>query len=218
MIYDLHCHTKYSACSVLSPEIFLKIISKKADGVAITDHDTLKGYEKIKKINKNKDFDIISGVEKTTNFGHVLAYYVNKIPKSNDFFEVIDSLKSQGAIIAIAHPFSYIKKHSFDFAMAEINKIIKKIDAIECFNATMNKKQNFLARKMVYKYNTAKIGGSDSHFVSEIGKAYTLFEENLRKAIKTKKTYTTGKLEYHPLNQLASSFLSFFRKRDFKKS
>ena len=208
MKYDLHCHTQYSACSLLSPALFLKLITKKMDGIAVTDHNTLRGYNAIKRLNKNRDFEIIKGVEKTTNLGHVLAYYVNDIPKSNDFLEVADSFKSQGAIVATAHPFSYVGRHKFHFSRENI----RKLDAIECRNATMNEKQNQRAIEMADRHSLAKIAGSDSHFVSEVGMAYTVFEGELMDAIKKRKTAVGGKLKYYVFNHIAASVLSFFRK------
>ena len=207
MKYDLHCHTQYSACSLLRPPLFLKLIRKKMNGVAITDHNTLKGYKVIKKLNKDKDFEIIKGVEKDTDKGHVLAYYVNSVPKSKKFFEVIDSFKSQGAIIAIAHPFSYVGRHKFHFD----SKAVKKLDAVETRNASMSKIQNKKASALANKFKLAKIGGSDSHFVSEVGLSYTIFEGDLRKAIKNRKTRVGGQLKYFVSRQLAGYFLSKFR-------
>ncbi|MBW3023029.1 PHP domain-containing protein [Candidatus Woesearchaeota archaeon] len=207
MKYDMHCHTWYSPCSLLSPPVFLKFISKEMDGIAITDHDTLKGYEVLKKINKKKDFEIVKGVEKTTDNGHVLAYYVNYVPKTNDFFEVMDSFKSQGAIIATAHPYSYVKRHKFRLAEKEI----RRFDAVECRNATMSEKQNKKAVALANKHNLAKIAGSDSHFVSEVGMCYTIFEGDLREAIRKRKTKVGGKLKYFVFNQVASAVLSKFR-------
>jgi len=208
MKYDLHCHTWYSPCSLLSPPIFLKFISRKMDGIAITDHDTLKGYEAAKKLNKDRDFEIIKAVEKTTDKGHMLAYYVNSVPKTNEFFEALDSFRSQGAILAIAHPFSYVKRHKFHFS----KEAVKKVDAIECRNATMNLAQNRKAVALAGKYSLAKTGGSDSHFVSEIGMSYTVFEGELRKAIKKRQASVGGKLKYLPFNHLAASVLSLLRK------
>ena len=208
MRYDLHCHTQYSTCSLLSPAIFLRMITKKMDGIAVTDHDTLDGYYAIKKLNKNRDFEIIKAVEKNTTNGHLLAYYINSVPKSNDFFEAVDSFKSQGALLAIAHPFSYVGKHKFRFD----RNALRKIDALECRNASMSEKQNSRAVDMAGRYRIAKIGGSDSHFVAEVGLSYTIFDGNLRTAIKKRKTSVGGTLKYFVLNQMASMILHQVRK------
>ena len=48
---DLHVHSKYSCDSYLEPKIIIKIIKKRnLDGVAITDHNSLKGSNEAKKL------------------------------------------------------------------------------------------------------------------------------------------------------------------------
>ena len=50
--YDLHIHSKYSACSNLKLKIILKFAKKrKLDGIAVTDHNTMKGALQLKKLN-----------------------------------------------------------------------------------------------------------------------------------------------------------------------
>ena len=79
MKYDLHTHTNYSKCSNLKPEILLKIAKKRGlNGLAVTDHHKIKGALKVSKLNRDKNFEVIIGEEVTTDFGEVLAYYINK--------------------------------------------------------------------------------------------------------------------------------------------
>ena len=51
-----------------------------------------------------------------------------------------------------------------------------------------NKKARLLAKRL----NVAETAGSDTHFSWEIGRAYTVFNKDLRKAIKNKTTKTQG--------------------------
>ena len=86
MKYDLHMHTHYSKCSNLKPEILLKIAKKRGlNGIAITDHNVVEGALKVKKLNKDKDFEVIVGEEISTDAGEVLAYYLNKEIKKGKF-------------------------------------------------------------------------------------------------------------------------------------
>ena len=51
---DLHIHSKYSFDSLLSVEKIIKTAEKKKlDGIAICDHNSLKGGLKAKKIKKH---------------------------------------------------------------------------------------------------------------------------------------------------------------------
>ena len=207
--YDLHTHTCYSKCSNLNPEVLLKIAKKRGlNGIAVTDHNTIDGALKAKELNKDKNFEVIVGDEVRTNYGDVLAYYLQKEIRSRDLFSVIDEVKAQGGLIAIAHPFRISVNPTLKFRYP-LEKIKNKIDAIECFNARMLPGNNNKADKISNKLNVAKTGGSDAHFKFEIGKAYTIFEDNLRKALKNKKTKVDGTILYGPFGGL----LSFLRTR-----
>jgi len=207
--YDLHTHTCYSKCSNLKPEVLLKIAKKRGlDGIAVTDHNTIEGALKAKKLSKDKEFEVIVGDEVRTNYGDVLAYYLQKEIKSRDLFSVIDEVKAQNGLIAIAHPFRISVNPTLKFRYP-LEKIKNKIDAIECFNARMLPGNNNKADKMSNKLNVAKTAGSDAHFKFEVAAAYTLFEDNLRKALKNRKTKVNGTILYGPFGGL----LSFLRKR-----
>lgn len=211
MKYDLHTHTHYSKCSNLKPELLLKIIKKRGlNGIAITDHHTIKGAKKVSKINKDKDFEVIVGEEITTDIGEVLVYYVQNEIKERDFFSVVDEVKKQDALISISHPFrtSINPYHHFK---EPIEKIKNRIDAIEVFNARNLPGNNGKAQKVAKKLNLAGTAGSDSHFAFEIATAYTIFNDDLRKAIKKNKTEFKGTILFGPFGGL----LSFIKKRFF---
>jgi len=206
MKYDLHMHTFYSKCSNLKPNIILNIAKKIGlDGIAITDHNTIKGALVVSKLNKDKNFEIIIGSEIKTDYGDLLAYYLQNDIKSRNLFEVLDEIKKQGAVSSIAHPFR-LPHLRFRYP---IDKLKNKIDAIECFNSRNFFWSNKVAFNTAERLNIAKTAGSDAHFKFEIGKAYTIFDGSLRKAIKKNKTKLEGTTLYGPFGGL----LSFFRNR-----
>ena len=52
---DLHIHSKYSYDGILEPKDIVKIAIKKGlDGIAITDHNTVKGALEAKKYEYDK--------------------------------------------------------------------------------------------------------------------------------------------------------------------
>ena len=56
MKFDLHIHSKYSHDGVMEPKKIVDIaIKKKLDGIAITDHDTIRGGLESKKY-ETRDF------------------------------------------------------------------------------------------------------------------------------------------------------------------
>lgn len=211
MRYDLHMHTHYSKCSNLKPEILLKLAKKKGlNGIAITDHHEIKGALEVKKLNKDKNFEVIIGEEISTNYGDVLIYYLNKKIDKIDFYEVVDEARKQNAMITIAHPFrtTLINNHKFQLSL---EKVKNKVDAIECFNARTLPGDNRKANGIADKLNIAKTGGSDSHFFFEIGTACTIFDGDLRIAIKRKETKVDGTIKFGAFGGV----LSYLKKRVF---
>lgn len=202
-------HTYHSKCSNLKPEILLKTAKKRGlNGIAVTDHNTIKGALKVKKLNKGKEFEVIVGEEISTDAGEILAYYINKEIKKGNFFSVMDEIKKQGAIASLSHPFrtSLNPAHHFKYP---IEKIKNKIDAIEVFNARNLPGNNEKSQKIAKKLNLAGTAGSDAHFAFEIATAFTIFDDNLRVAIKNKKTKFKGTILFGPFGGL----LSFLRNR-----
>ena len=191
MKYDLHIHTYKSSCSNLKPKKILKIAKKrKLNGIAVVDHNTIAGGLKVKKANKDKDFEVIVGAEIKTKHGEVIGLYLKNEIKSRDFFKVIEEIRKQKGIVLIPHPFTY-----GIFRKGAKSHLLKaKIDAIEAINGRcMFKSENIKALKFAKKHNIAKTAGSDAHFASEIGKCYTIFEGNLRTALKKKSTRVYGR-------------------------
>lgn len=192
MRYDLHIHTHYSKCSNLKPEIILKLAKKhNLNGIAVTDHHEIKGALEVKKLSKDKNFEVIIGEEISTNYGDVLVYYLSKKICETNFFNVIEEARKQGALTAIAHPFRTTLMHNHKFQLP-LEQVRDKINAIECFNARTLPGDNKKANDSADKLGIAKIAGSDSHFFFEIGTAYTIFDDSLRTAIKRKKTKING--------------------------
>jgi len=206
MKYDLHIHTHYSACSVLRPETILKIAKKVGlDGIAVADHDTIKGGIEVSKANKDKDFEVIPAIEVSTDKGHVLGLYVNKEIKSREFFSVVDAIKKQGGIVILAHPFRLLPH--LRSKVKGIN-IKKYLDAVECYNARTSYFGNRKAMRVAEKFNLAKTGGSDAHFSFEVGRSFTLFDDDLRDALRKRETKAGGS----NVTGLAGSTFSFFKK------
>lgn len=208
--YDLHDHTHYSKCSDVKPEVLLKTAKKRGlNGIAITDHGTIKGALEAKRLNKDKNFEVIIGEEISTKQGDVLAYYLHKQIDSDDFFDAVDKIRKQNGLAVIPHPFRTSSNPHHKFKLP-LDKIKGRIDGVECFNARMlfsldNRKADAAATRL----KIAKTGGSDAHFKFEIATGCTLFEGDLRKALKEKKTRPYGSLRLGAFGGL----LSFLRKR-----
>ncbi len=191
--YDLHVHTDSSKCGNLRPKDILKIAKKKSlQGIAITDHNIIKGARDVKRFNKDKGFEVIIGEEIETELGEVIGLYLKKEIKPGSFEKVVSEIKNQGGLVIVPHPYDFFRRRG-RYKNWEFNKIYGSIDAIEIFNSRMI--FNFInrkAKKTAEQYSLAKVGGSDGHFSFEIGRGLTFFEGDLRKAIKEKRIRGEG--------------------------
>ncbi len=204
--YDLHGHSYYSKCSNLKPKIILKRAKKRGlNGLAVTDHNTIKGAVETKKLNKDPNFEVIIGEEVMTNKGEVLALYINEEIKPGKFEDVIKEIKQQGGISILAHPFSMV---GLQRKRASGN-IYDKVDAIEGFNArSFFKFENYEAQIKAKEIDKPITAGSDYHFWFEVGRAYTMFEGDLKTAIKEHKTNIRGS----NLFAIPARIITFFQK------
>lgn len=181
---DLHIHSKYSHDSFIPIDKIIKFSKKIGlDGIAITDHNTIEGAQEALK-RKDEDIKIIVGSEITlSNGGEILGLFLNDNVQPGNFNEVYDQIKAQDGVIILPHPFRRIKK-----TIEKVNAIdLKKIRIIETLNASNFPEENEEAIKFAKAKSLIGIAGSDAHFYSIIGQAYTVFPnsgEDLRKQLR----------------------------------
>ena len=212
MKYDLHIHSKYSSDGIIDPEKIVKTAVKRGlDGIAITDHNTIKGGLKAKNY-ENEDFTVIVGSEISTEIGEIIGLFLEEEIKSKDVQEVVSEIKDQNGIIIIPHPFDELRHSAFHPAEEDV----EFIDCIEGFNSRcVFQKYNKKAVEFAMNHNLAITAGSDAHFAWEIGNAFIFAEssgvEELRRKILRKEINFNGKLS-NPLNQGLTKVLKLWRK------
>lgn len=213
MELDLHIHSNYSFDSYSKIPYILKNAKKKGlSGLAITDHGTIKGGLKALKYPQY-GLKVIVGSEIATEVGHVIGLFLTEEIKSVFFIDVLDEIKEQDGIAVLAHPFK--KTNEID------KEIIKKIDAIEVFNARTKKHANIMAKEIAKKHAIPITAGSDAHFYFEIGHARTIVNdisdiECIRNAILTNNTKIYGK-ESFPYVDLFSKSIRIIKTRKLPK-
>jgi len=199
MKFELHAHTFYSDDAIVSPEDMVEAAKTKGmNGVAVTDHDTTKGWKRALEAGKKHGIDVIKAEEikvfhEGRKIGEVLAFFINEEIRPGEFLEVKDNIRSQGGTLVVAHPFDYFRN---DFKMLEEYK--KHFDGIEAVNArVILNRFNAKARGFARKNRLGITGGSDSHCKYEIANAYTVADihnvNELAKSIKSRKTRAYGK-------------------------
>lgn len=184
MKLDLHIHSKYSYDSLLSPEKIIKVAKKKGlNGVAVTDHGTIKGGVETKKISDD-DFAVIVGSEIRTEYGDIVGLFLNEEIISNILMEVVEEIKSQGGLVVLAHPY----RTGIIFPEG----LMDRIDLIEAFNGRSPKNLNKMAFELARKFEKPIGAGSDAHLSFEIGVGRTILFSNVRKALARGETKIEG--------------------------
>jgi len=198
--YVLHVHTYHSGCSTNSPAKILNVAkSAGINGVAITDHNTIKGALETRKLNKDKDFEVVIGEEVSTDIGHVLVLYLKRKINPGKVEDVVTEARKQNAICVLAHPHNILQDKAFKiFGIKSARKSLNKkdfdkvelFDAVEGFNARcFLKKENLLSRELAEKYGKTVVAGSDAHFIGELLNTIIEFDNkySLKKAIEKNK-------------------------------
>jgi predicted metal-dependent phosphoesterase TrpH len=181
MKYDLHTHTKYSSDGVLEPENIVKTAKKRGlSGIAITDHNTLRGYLNAKKY-ETQDFKVICGSEISTERGEVIGLFLSSEIKSRTFQEVVEDIKEQDGIVVLPHPFDDVRRTGIYPEKGDI----KLIDCVEAFNSRcLRQKYNDKATQFAGENGLSVAAGSDAHFAREVGKAGIITkQDNIRDAL-----------------------------------
>lgn len=187
---DLHVHTSYSDGDIIDRIIYMAL-KKRLDGIAITDHYTLKGFLNARKYSRK--LLILPGMEVKTRIGHILLLgldiNIRKIPLR--FEDLIDFSRDNNIITILAHPFTHIDK-----IRRHLNEI-RGLNAIETYNSlyplfpiAVKISQN------LSKYlNLPSTGGSDAHTYTQIGNCYTIFstDNEIYEAIRNGSIRAAGK-------------------------
>lgn len=200
MRIDLHTHSYYSKDGIFSPEEIIKAAKKKGlDGIALTDHDTGKGWDKAMSAAKKLGVLLILGEEikikkQGKEVGEILGYFLKEEinPKGKSIEEIIGEIKKQGGIAIISHPFNWRKP------FLELEKYKNLVDGIEVLNSrSQTKRGNKMALDFAQKNNLVMIAGSDAHSGFEVGSAYIEVKANnleeLKEAILKKEVKILGK-------------------------
>ncbi|MBN1574610.1 MAG: PHP domain-containing protein [Deltaproteobacteria bacterium] len=178
--WDLHVHTVIgSPCANYdSLQIPHYANLENLDGIVITDHNfgwaadnvTVQRYDKLLKSFKEHGVLALIGMEVTCGQNDILIYpeditaFVDKLPgglgrMDFDVGEVVETADKVGALSVLAHPHSCPGKNEVMF------------DAIERYNGIRGVFHN--------PYGIPEVAGSDAHFPWGVGKALTLFPEEI---------------------------------------
>lgn len=171
---DLHVHTIFSGDALTRPREAISWARKAGlNGLAITDHDTLRGAEIAQRLARGKNIIIIPGLEVESLGGHILALGVSELVKSGlGLEETVEMIREAGGISILAHPFALLAPRKWS------PEGLRALDAIEVVNARelLFEFSRWMAKKLASALGKPGTGGSDAHSREAIGMAYTLIE------------------------------------------
>jgi len=182
---ELHCHNEFSNfqlgpketpydCGVTVMQQLDKAHDADLDAFFITNHNTLNGYCSLLEYQQNhekyKKIRVYPGEEVTTDKGiHVLAFGLNQTVKAGSSLEeILDDIKSQGAVSCAPHPFGLSNGLRERAALC---------DLIEVFNSNnVDRYSNLRAYHFAKASNLIEVAGSDSHVASTLGRCTNMID------------------------------------------
>ena len=192
MKFDLHIHSTYSDGHADVNEIIKVAKRRGLDGIAITDHDTMRGIPAARRYIKDQKLDLvlIPGIEVSTSEGHLIVLGVDKpLERRKSPEETIEMAHDLGGIADVPHPY-----HPFRHAIGRI----PDADAVEVYNSKhLFGLANGRARIEARRRSMPIVAGSDSHFAETVGLGVTEIEaedvDGVLEAIRAGRTRILGR-------------------------
>ncbi|KYK36107.1 MAG: hypothetical protein AYK19_09510 [Theionarchaea archaeon DG-70-1] len=185
---DLHFHTTVSD-GIASPEVMIKMVKKRGlTGFSVTDHDKTGNIHEYTRLARKYDLLYVSGMEITSERGHLLAYCLPEeaevLQKFRPFQPIeyyVEKAEECNVVLSPAHPFDYFR-HGMG-----TNIFYHKWSALETFNgSTVFPFSNRRAQKAARTLNLPEIAGSDAHTHYYVGLTYTEAEASCAEELLTK--------------------------------
>jgi predicted metal-dependent phosphoesterase TrpH len=172
MRLDPHIHTEYSIDGVNRPEDILSHIkrSNMLDAIVFTDHNKIFPRKKSEELTKEYGILVIPGIElgRLETGKHILALNVdgldvNRLLRSNDPYEAVECISSNGGVSVAAHPLPRGYSNFSDIGF----------DAVEMINGGSPINNSTIKNPC----NIPGLGSSDAHIKRHLGRAWTFIED-----------------------------------------
>ena len=172
---DLHLHTTYSPDALIPPKTIVNQLHAHPfiKAIAITDHNTVEGYRKVKKLaSAYQDILIIPGIEVSAVYGDLIVLGVAETPSKPWTVEnVIDFAKGSDGLVVVAHPYRA-------YGLGDLAKNYD-FDAVEVLNGISPHHVNKMAENLAKAMGLPGVAGSDAHRVEEMWTVYTEVQASL---------------------------------------
>lgn len=216
-VVDLHFHSKYSDGNNAVSSIAKRAL-ELGIGIAITDHNEIKGAVEI---DRYRGILNIPGIEVTSREGTHLLIYFYDIKSLKRFYkkdvqpnmghdimsstclemeEIIRRARAFETIVVFPHPYSatFTGIQNTYFSKDRLERLFEMVDGIEVINAENLNKWNMRSALLGFNLNKGITGGSDGHRLPQMGRAvcYASCKQDRRAfldAIKCRQTRVVGK-------------------------
>lgn len=166
---DLHLHTNYSPDASINPKTIVHQlhVHPSIKAVAITDHNTVKGYEKVHALAAPyPDILIIPGIEISATGGDIIILGVAELPPKPWIPEkIIDFANERDGLTIVAHPY---RAYGLGDSAKNYN-----FDGVEVLNGISTRQANKMAEKLAKTMGIPGVAGSDAHRTDEMWTVYT---------------------------------------------
>ena len=187
MILDLHTHSIASDDGRAKVENYCQWIQRKSlplDGFVLTEHRQFDDASDYRLLEDQFGLLILKASEVETEYGHVLVYGVNDDLRAALDFTRIDNrletvLEESNRCGAVAVPCHPGRPKVGMCAHWETLGPVEGVHTVETLNGGSREGENEQALQYAERYGWNRIGGSDSHIVSHIGRCATRFEDKL---------------------------------------
>jgi predicted metal-dependent phosphoesterase TrpH len=185
MILDLHSHSIASDDGRAKVENYCQWIERRRlplDGFVLTEHRQFDDASDYRALEDRFGLLILKASEVETEYGHVLVFGVNEdLRAAFDFARidnrlevVLEQAKRCGAVAVPCHPG---RPKVGLCAHWETRGPVAGVAIVETLNGGSREGENELAERYAESQGWGRIGGSDSHIVSHIGRCATRFDE-----------------------------------------
>lgn len=185
---ELHNHSTESDGKLSIRELVEYAQKQHFEVLAVTDHNTVSGQAKAFQIARDKEVDILPGVEITTFYGHILALGLRQMIDFSDFDprypeELVRKLKAKGArAVGCAHPFCIGEPIMKGCRLAMEFRYPEVLDYIEVFNTSASDvfagnafALNWWEKLVLQGIRISAVSGIDLHTIPENAGAFTTY-------------------------------------------
>ncbi|MBU1669862.1 MAG: PHP domain-containing protein [Actinobacteria bacterium] len=187
MKIDLHVHTTVSSpCSLIDPERLIERAREAGlDAVCVTEHDEIKGAEVTRELGLKQGFPVFRGVEVFTDMGDMLVYglYEDAPGWKVPFERLLERCREAGAAIVPAHSCRVTGELERIHGEERVAWLLDRVTALETHNGGCTPQGNAAAQDLARRFGLPGTGGSDAHHEFQVGRCYTVFEDDIESEV-----------------------------------